>query len=153
LALVGVVKVAKALNVTTRRVQQLADEGMPREGRGKYDLAQCMLWYIRYLQNAISNRDGNGADAAGNDLKAQRTRLITAQAAREEIALRREQGELVPIADYEETMAAHITSVRQRLLSMPANIAHHLEGEDRESIKQKLESEMRNVLASIAGSE
>ena len=38
--------IAKALNITPRRVQQLKLEGLPSQGRGKYELGPCMFWYI-----------------------------------------------------------------------------------------------------------
>lgn len=37
MALVGVGKLAKLMKLTPRRIQQLVDEGMPKEERGKYD--------------------------------------------------------------------------------------------------------------------
>jgi hypothetical protein len=43
----------ESLNVSERRIQQLAKEGLPKEDRMKYDLGKCMLWYIRYLQAAL----------------------------------------------------------------------------------------------------
>ena len=42
--LVNVERVAQALNLQKRRVQQLVKEGMPKEGRGQYDPVKCMLW-------------------------------------------------------------------------------------------------------------
>ena len=56
MATVDVTKVASALNLTKQRVQQLVKEGLPREGRGQYDPMKCMLWYIRYLQQALEKK-------------------------------------------------------------------------------------------------
>jgi phage terminase Nu1 subunit (DNA packaging protein) len=150
-AAVGVDKVAKALNVTARRVQQLVKEGMPPpESRGKYDLAQCMLWYIRYLQKVIEKREAP-EDMAGNSLRRQRERLVAAQAEREELELAEKKGEVVPIAVFEEATAKQITSARQHWLTMPSNIAHLLEGETRDVIKQRLVAEVRKILSSMSG--
>lgn len=44
MSMVNVERVADALNVTPRRVQQLVKEGLPREKRGEYDPIKCMLW-------------------------------------------------------------------------------------------------------------
>jgi phage terminase Nu1 subunit (DNA packaging protein) len=41
-------RLAEALNVTVRRVNQLAGEGLPVVGRGLYDLGQCYFWYVRW---------------------------------------------------------------------------------------------------------
>jgi hypothetical protein len=53
---VTVSKVASALNLDVRRVQQLVQAGMPREARGQYDVVKCMLVYIRYLQNILERK-------------------------------------------------------------------------------------------------
>ena len=54
MALVSVESVAGAMDLDPRRVQQLAvREGMPKAGRGRYDLGKCMAWYIRYLHAKI----------------------------------------------------------------------------------------------------
>jgi hypothetical protein len=52
MALVTVEQVATSLNVSSRRVQQLTTEGMPRAERVRYDLIACLEWYVRYLQTA-----------------------------------------------------------------------------------------------------
>jgi phage terminase Nu1 subunit (DNA packaging protein) len=144
----GVDKVAKALNITVRRVQQLAQEGMPRDGRGKYDLAQCMLWYIRYLQKIVDTRQMPDS-VGGNSLQVARERLVSAQADREELELAKVRGELIPVSLFEQVMSKHITSARQRLLTLPSNVAHMLEGETRDVIKGRLAAEIRNVLTSM----
>jgi hypothetical protein len=53
-ALVGVETVARALNVSARQVQKFAErEGMPREAHGQYNLAECMMWYVRRLHQRV----------------------------------------------------------------------------------------------------
>jgi len=147
-ALVGVDKVAAALNVDARRVQQLAKDVLApaKEKHGQYDLAKCMFLYIRYLQEAIKHR-GQPTD---DSVKAQRERLLKLQGDREEIALAKDRGELIPIEVYEEEMSRHIEAVRQRLLLLPANAAPHLEGEDRTTIKLRLETEVKKIMQMIA---
>jgi len=101
MALVGSPQIANALNLTKRRVEQLVHEGLPREERGKYDLGKCMLWYIRYLQDALEKKgvpgltDGEGA----LQLKVERARLLKAQASLEEIQLAKARGEVVEIEE------------------------------------------------------
>lgn len=149
MALVGVDKVAAALNIDARRVQQLAKEGVftgAKAKHGQYDLAKCMLLYIRYLQDALKHR-GQPTD---DSVKAQRERLLKAQADREEISLAKDRGELIPVEVYEEEMSRHIEAVRQRFLLLPANAAPHLEGEDRTTIKLRLEAEVRKIMSMIA---
>ena len=64
MAIVNAEKVAQALSLTEPRVHQLVNEGLPKEGRGQYDAVKCMLWYIRYLQNAIEKRTAPAFDGA-----------------------------------------------------------------------------------------
>jgi phage terminase Nu1 subunit (DNA packaging protein) len=148
---VGVDKVANALRVTPRRVQQLVGEGMPRDGRGRYDLAKCMLWYIRYLQDALSAKEGGtGADTITATLRAERRRLLKAQADSAELDLSQKRGQLVPVDKFYSSMSSVIIAARQQLLAMPANIAAHLEGEDRTVIQRRLDEFIRGVLTSMA---
>lgn len=150
MALVSVDKVAKALNTGVRSVQRLVLEGMPRAERGKYDLAQCMLWYIRYLQKIVESRGLSTEDAVGASLRQERQRLIKAQADREELELSARRAELMPVALYGERIAAFTMTVRQRLLMLPARVAPQLEGENRVVIKAKLEQAVRGTLAALS---
>ena len=141
---IGADRVAQALNLTPRRVQQLVDEGMPRESKGQYDLGKCMYWYIRFLQDALQRRE------LPDDEKAERLRLTKAKADRAELDLSVARGQLIPIEVFEERLSAMIMAARQQLLALPARIAPRLEGEDRSSIKSDLESELKHALTGLA---
>jgi phage terminase Nu1 subunit (DNA packaging protein) len=88
---VNVERVADALNLTPRRVQQLVKEGMPREKRGEYDPIKCLLWYIRYLQAQVSRLSPNVAPegSEGDQERKQRIRLLQADADLRELELAR----------------------------------------------------------------
>jgi phage terminase Nu1 subunit (DNA packaging protein) len=74
------VEIAKALNISARRVFQLAGDGvLPRAGHGKYELGACMAAYIRFLQLAIENR----SDPTTRDLSAELLRQRTRRTAEE----------------------------------------------------------------------
>jgi hypothetical protein len=48
--------VAKLLNITRRRVQQLSHDGIiPKPEDGKYNLIGCFTGYIRHLQRKKCN--------------------------------------------------------------------------------------------------
>lgn len=142
-------QVAKALNVTIRRVNQLANEGMPREEHGKYNLAECMLWYIRYLQRALERREGSPEDTVGATIRSERGRLLKAQADREELELSRERNELISIDQYERLVSAQILTARQLLLTLPGSVAPELEGEPAKKIRVILEKAMRRALQEV----
>jgi phage terminase Nu1 subunit (DNA packaging protein) len=99
MAVVSVGKVAKALNLTPQRVQQLANEGLPREDRGKYDLGKCMLWYIRYLQAALERKGVLMGDGGYAGEREERVRLLRAEAELKQMELAKQRGQLVTIAD------------------------------------------------------
>lgn len=149
--LVNVEKVAQALNISPRQVQRLVDQGMPRESRGRYDLAKCLLWYVRYLQSELERRGGglNGSDES--NLRGVRTRLLQAQAEREELELARARGELVTVESFYRQLSDAFMTVRERLLNLPSKVAPDLEGESRRMIQHKLDQAVRDTLLSLAG--
>jgi hypothetical protein len=51
--------IARLLNITERRLQQLAREGIvPKAAHGQYPLAAAIRGYVTYLQNAGVNAEG-----------------------------------------------------------------------------------------------
>ena len=78
MAAVDVSKVASALNLDERRVQQLVKEGMPRVSRGRYDPVKCMLWYVRYLQGVLEERSTPDIDGGSSGERVARVRLLRA---------------------------------------------------------------------------
>lgn len=113
----SVATIAKLLNITERRVQQLAKENViPKADKGKYDLVGCIQGYITYLQNVISQGECR-------DLKHERTRLTKFQADRVLIDLQVIQGKAVLIPDVEKQVADMIAIVRARLLGLPNKLA------------------------------
>jgi len=122
---VNVEAIAKALNLTTRRVHQLKAEGLPTVGRGQYELGPCMAWYIRYLQNALEKR-GPNVNPDTPDLLAEKTRLAREQGDKLAIENSIKRGELVYVSDVVQTWADHIASARAKLLAMPTKLAPQL---------------------------
>lgn len=122
---VNVEAIAKALNLTTRRVHQLKAEGLPTVGRGQYELGPCMAWYIRYLQNALEKR-GPNVNPDTPDLLAEKTRLAREQGDKLSIENSIKRGELVYVTDVVNTWADHISSAKAKLMAMPTKLAPQL---------------------------
>jgi phage terminase Nu1 subunit (DNA packaging protein) len=150
MAIVTVEKLAQAMNITPRRVQQLVEEGMPREAHGAYDLGQCMAFYIRYLQNALERRDPQQLDSINAALRTERQRLTRMQADQLELELEETRGRLIPAELFEQRLALMVTSARTRILLLPARIAPELEGLSRDEIKRKLTSAIHQLLTVLA---
>lgn len=110
--------IATLLNITERRVQQLAKEGIiPKAQKGSYDLVQSVNGYIKYLQNQLNN------NSEFKDLKFEKTRLIKFQADKSQIELKLIQGNAILITDIETEISNMILTVRTKLLTIPNKLA------------------------------
>lgn len=105
---------AKLLNLTERRLQQLAKEGViPRQERGKYPLIGCVNGYVKFLQDKLA---GSG-DA--RDLSSERAKLARIQSEHTELRVKQLRGELVPAAAAVHVLEALASAMKTRLTSMP----------------------------------
>jgi phage terminase Nu1 subunit (DNA packaging protein) len=113
---------AKLLNLTERRVQQLAKEGViPRAERGKYELAGAVRGYIAYLQERAEGRQVETRDA-----HAERTRLIKAQADKTELEVDERKGALIPAERVIEAWEQLVSAFRARVLALPSKLVPRL---------------------------
>jgi hypothetical protein len=96
---------AKHLDLTARRAQQLVSEGVlpRRRANGTFDLDKCRINYIRYLRDA--GRRTKDSDAKTRAQEA-RTRTL-------ELRARREEGELVEMAEAEVVFADVVGTLSQ----------------------------------------
>jgi len=149
---VNVEAVAKALNLTPRRVQQLKAEGLPTAGRGLYELGPCMAWYIRYLQNALEKR-GPNVNADTPDLIAERTRLAKEQGDKLAIENSIKRGELVYVSDVVQAWSEHISGAKAKLLSLPSKVAPQLVNQPNANvIAARIREEVDTALLELAES-
>lgn len=149
---VDVNAVAKALNITPRRVQQLKKEGLPSAGRGQYELGPCMAWYIRFLQQALEKRGPNVSEDS-SDLVNERVKLTREQ--REKIALENEirRGQLADMEQVRMAWGDHITRAKARILAMPSKLSPLLVNvADTNVIQQRIKSECYAALTELAES-
>lgn len=148
---VNVTRVASALNLTKQRVQQLVKGGMPREARGQYDAVKCMLWYIRYLQNAIEKRAAPALDGAFVGERQERIRLLRVAADLKETRLAKERSQLVAVSDVEAMTKDLVRTTTGEIMAIPQRIAPDLVGEtSRVVIQAKLERACKESLAYLA---
>lgn len=149
---VEVERIANALNIEPRRVQQLVKEGMPREKRGQYDPAKCMIWYIRYLQAHIRRLSPNtAAEGSGCDNeRKQRIRLLQAEADLKELELARERGEFVALTDVEKVMTDLVVMTKAQILAVASRVAPELVDEPRTVIEAKLDHALKGALTALA---
>jgi phage terminase Nu1 subunit (DNA packaging protein) len=147
---VDVQAVAKALNLTPRRVQQLKAEGMPSIGRGQYELGPCMAWYIRYLQSKL-DKLGPNTNPDTPDLLAEKTRLAREQGDKLAIENSIKRGELVYVSEVVSTWSNHIASCRAKLLGLPTKVAPQLVNQtNANAIAGKLRDEIDAALYELS---
>jgi len=152
MAHVSAAVIAKALNMTERRVRQLRQEGVfPRESHGRYDLARCILYHHHYLQKQLRQRNGTGEDGSeAGGLTAERERRLRVQRERDEIRLAKERGALIPIETYRREFSEICSIIRDKLLGLPRRLAPDLEGKSRTEIETALDFQFRLALTSLA---
>lgn len=111
--------IARLLDLTERRVQQLSREGViPRGERGRYDLVGSVRGYVRYLRDQAARAQDGVADFG-----AERARLIKAKADLAEMDAAQRRGDLLPATGVEEAWIAVLGRLRARLLVLPDRLA------------------------------
>lgn len=109
--------IAKLLDLTPRRVQQLVKEKiLPQPyDRGKYAVVPCVIAYIKYLRSLI--------DGEGGDYMVEKTRLTKAQATKTEIETNRLKGDLIAVSDAERGWSALLGAFRAKMITIPSRAA------------------------------
>jgi len=139
--------IAKLLDLSERRVQQLAREGViPKETRGQYDLVGSVQGYVRYLRDQAEKARGGAPDYA-----AERARFIRARADLAELDAEARRGRLLEAADVEAAWTAVLALLRTRLLALPDGLAPQLHaagsvGDTRAALRMAL----RGILEELA---
>ena len=110
-------QVSKVLDLTPRRINQLAKEGLPRESRGEYDLVKCVRWYIAHLRKQLADaRHGTETEVQG------RARLVSITADLRAIDLAERRAEMIRIDDAQNIMDPVFIAMRMKLLAFPKKV-------------------------------
>jgi hypothetical protein len=124
------------LDVTEGRVVQLAQRDLLRrakegkkELRGRYDLRENVVAYIRHLRL----REGRNGD--GDDFSRARSRRMTALASIEEARAREMSGEVLRRDHVISVVTNLLSVVRSHMMAVPSRLMHRLLG-----LTDKLES-------------
>lgn len=122
----GTKNIAQLFGITTRRVQQLTEDGVlhAQGNPRKYDLVPTIQAYIRYLSDKAYGREQKEAISDLNEAKLDaEARYKSAKAEMEELRLKELQGELHSAADVEAIVTAHVMQVRALFMSLPGKLA------------------------------
>jgi hypothetical protein len=110
---------AAIAGLSTRRLRQLAVEGMPKAGREGYPLISCVRWLIAYWQKR----------ATPSPLMAARRRKVEADAGSAEFNLTALRSKVAGAETLRKALEAARARIATRLLAIPAETArqtHHL---------------------------
>ncbi|MCL2344778.1 MAG: hypothetical protein FWC58_02845 [Desulfobulbus sp.] len=143
--LVSVDAVARLMDMTPRRVQQLANEGViPKpKSRGQYEIFACVIGYIRHLRGML--------DGDAGDLLSEKMRLTRAQADKTEIEAARIKGELVSLADAERGWSALVGAFRAKMLTLPQRAAIAMPNKTEPEAERILTDMVYEALAELSG--
>lgn len=142
-----VADVAKALQLSDRRVQQLVQSKLlPEPVNGKYDLAGCIRAYEKYIS------DSKIRNVASNELVEQKLRLLKAQAEKAEFEMEVLKGKYVEAEWVEFTWSDMVVTFRSKMLSIPGKLVRSLAaaGGDFIKIEKILEDEIYDTLLSLS---
>lgn len=139
--------IAALLDLTPRRVQQLASEGhIPKAERGRYELVPSVKGYIRYLKDRAINADVQGGEEGDH-----KRRLMKARADIAEMEAERISGNQIEVDAVERTWVAAASRFRQKMLSIAYKAAPIVAVEtDIDTIHDKLESMIHEGLGELA---
>jgi phage terminase Nu1 subunit (DNA packaging protein) len=149
--LVDVETLARLFNLTERRVQQLAQEGViPKAEKNQYLLLPAIQGYIRYLQGSQSNRSSDTA----NSLMTEEIAIKRAKREHLEIknALLRE--DLINASDVAFTWESTCSFIKTRILSVPNKLAPHFKKKySQKELVTLITDALKEELNSLAGTE
>jgi phage terminase Nu1 subunit (DNA packaging protein) len=154
--LVSTAAIATALNLSSRHVNALAQDGvLPRAGaRNSFDLLACLLAYVRYLQRALAVKGTMDADGTVTVASRQRGALLDVDLARARLKLAKEQGEAVSITDFESYYSDLVIETRSRLRAVPSRVAGKIvAGMSRATIQQVISAGVDEALHDLATGE
>lgn len=112
---------ARLFNLTPRRVQQLAKDGViPRAGRGEYPLLASVRGYVDFLQKAAAGQNRKTFD------KGERERLASEQADKVAIENATKRGELVRREDVEQVVTEMVALLASQLDGVAGRVANEV---------------------------
>lgn len=143
-----VTTISKLLNLSQRRVQQLAKDGViPKADKGKYELVSCVQGYVKYLYDRAFGQNTNQIDSY-----AEKAGLLKVQKEKAELELAVMKEQYMKIDEIEFIWSNMVVSFRSKILSMPSKLAPMLTNDTSQiaKIKTILEDEVHDALLEMS---
>ena len=130
--------ICKLLDLSERRIQQLAREGViPKSERGRYELVPAVQGYIHYLRDRSLD-----VGVVSIDIARQRKTAAEAEMARAEV---------VCIEDVAKQWDQILSGVRTRMLALPTKLAAIATAEtDQKIVKELITDGIHTALGELA---
>lgn len=126
------VELGLLFGVSSRAVQQMAEQGMPFEQLKskvyRFHWRHCLHWWIANRYKGSVRQDRGVPSKAESEAK-----LLAIKTEREAMKLARESGELLPLEEVEPAWMRVAETVKTRVLAIPPKakeVLPHLTGED-----------------------
>jgi phage terminase Nu1 subunit (DNA packaging protein) len=143
---VTVAELATVFNLTRGRVYQLERaQILPRRQRGKHDLVGATTAYVGYLQ---ARAEGRGVE--GQDVHAERSRLVRAQAKKAELEVAALERDLLPFDEVVQAWQQLVAAFRARTLAIPSKLAGRLAMRESPQIQDELTAAVREALTELS---
>jgi hypothetical protein len=144
---VGTGALAKLLNLTPQRVNQLAAAGIiAKTGRGRFKLGPGVRGYVGYL----SSQPWADGPSGAMDYRTERTRLVKVQADLAQLALEQGRKELVPIDQIAEGVRDVFVAARAKWLAVPTKYASRVAPDNPAQGFEVLSIAVRETLVEIS---
>jgi phage terminase Nu1 subunit (DNA packaging protein) len=137
-----IAEAAAHIFLTAARFHELVSQGViTKAERGAYDLDKVREEYIRNIRKKAT---GHGTDAAGlSEARAELTREQTQAVAMKNAITR---GDFVPLAVVRRNLETVLTTVRERVLSIPGKTSSACEMRSRGEIEEIMRGELHEAL-------
>lgn len=134
-------ELAKLLNITQRRVNQLAEEKIiTRQPEGDFVLPEAIAEFYSFKFQSDEAMDFMAEKALHEKAKRELA----------ELELQKRRNEVHDAADVELVMTDMLTNLRSQLLGLPAKMAPQLANRDKDYIDQTLTDEIHARLTEIS---
>jgi hypothetical protein len=123
---------AQALDVTTARIRQMAEEGtVVRSKRGRYDLIRSVRGYVKSVQERkLNQHSGTPASGDAGDYETNRARLTKAKAEMAEMEVSKMRGETLDAKAVEQVVGEMLMDAKSKLEAFEFKLNGLLEGLD-----------------------
>ena len=130
---------ANLVGLSTRRIQQLRELGLPFNGRGRIHLVDGYQWLLQYQKPETES------------LQEAKLRKLSAEANLTEIELKETEGQLINRQEIIEAIQKSLLQLRIRLLSIPTKLSPVLAVEANAALtKNILEDEIHKALSELS---